>query len=616
MQRLRRSNWKRVHNIDKMLALGGSVFFCLTAIHFIFSTRWLYLITSIFGLGACLVWLFLRNKEIHLYSESKSQNIFFHLCLIYVLLFLITIIIVLTRQDIYVRPLSYFIIISLMASIIGLEVLFSKKEHYPCILLQIILLGFNLYLTQITIFSGVIGVDPWFHQMFSIKIINEGYIPGGFSYSQLPIFHLLISLTTTISNLSYKYSSSLSIGSLQLFVNILIVFLLGKHLFNEKVGLLSGLLLTIANYHLFMGSRPIPNTIACVVILLVLYILIVLRKRNNIVYTLLSLILMLVLIMTHPVASLGMAIILSVCWIISILYNHYNIRYVSFSLLSLFIVAMFGWWMYVSGHITTLSKLIEWGFSLEVFNKTPSEIMTHLQIPFLEDLFRNMAIILFFSFSIIGCLFMLSDKAIKNGASLFAVIGLTPLLIGFFSLITGHAILEERWWYLAQILLAVPVGLAIMLIYSNFNKKTIKVAFLSGTLFVITFIMILNPAANVDNNMFVKNSASLNAVYDSELQSLKTISSVWDGTIGGEGYFGNTVMTFLGYKHIPIDDMLFYGNFDSNNDSIILIREAIIDKTFTLHHIPYRLPYNPKVLLEETYFFKIYACGSVTGYVR
>lgn len=614
-----------IHNFDKVIAMGGAIFFCLIAIYFIFQTSLIYLIMSLFGLGSCILWLFIRNKKNLLsyivgINESNNKNIFYCLFIIYLLLFVISILIILTRQDVYVRPLSYFIIISIMSSIVGLEIIFSTKKHQTYILLQIILIGVSLYLTQVSLFPGVVGVDPWFHQMFSSKMINEGYIPGGSSYSQLPIFHLLVSITTIITNLSYKYSSILSIGFLQLIVNIMVIFLFGKYLFNEKVGLLSGLLLTTANYHVFMGSRPISNTIACVIILLILYILIVLRKTKPIKYTFLLLMLMLVLIMTHTVASMGLAIILLVCWGVSIMYKHENVRisrYISFSLLTFFIVAMFGWWIYASGHITTLAKLIKWGFSIDIFNKTPLEIMSYYtRVPFQEILFSNMSLILFFSFSIIGCLFMLSDKAgkKKHDSFLFACIGLTPLIVGFFSLISGHAVIEERWWYLAQILLAIPVGLAIILICSITNKKVPKVFILCGSIFVLTFIMILNPNANIDNNMFMNNSSSRNAVYDSELQSLKTISSVWDGAIGGDGYFSNTVMQYLGYRYKCIDDMLWDEDFNNCDDCIILVREAIIDKPFQLYNSSYQLKYNPKTMLDQSAFVKIYDCNTVTGY--
>lgn len=614
-----------LNNIDKAIAMGGAIFLCLIAIYSIFQTSLIYLIMSLFGLGACILWLFMRNKKHYLsylvsINESNNQNLFYYLFLIYVLLFAISIVIILTRQDVYVRPLSYFVIISLMVSIVGLEIIFSTKRHQVYILFQIILIGVSLYLTQVLLFPGVVGVDPWFHQMFSLKTINEGYIPDGYSYSKLPIFHVLVSITAIITNLSYKYSSISSIGSLQLIVNITVVFLFGKYLFNEKVGLLSGLLLTTATYHVFMGSRPIPNTIACVIILLVLYILIVLRKRSPIKYSFLLIILMLVLIMTHPVASMGMAIILLVCWGISILYNYKNIRisrYISLSLLTFFIVAMFGWWIYASGHITTLANLIKWGFSRDVFNKISPEIMGYYtRIPFQEILFSNMFLILFFSFSIIGCLFMLSDKAgkKKHDSFLFACIGLTPLIVGFFSLISGHAVIEERWWYLAQILLAIPVGLAIILICSITNKKAPKIFILCGSIFVLTFIMILNPNANTDNNIFMKNSSSRNAVYDSELQSLKTISSFWDGAISGDGYFCNSIMQYLGYRYKCIDDMLWDEDFNNCDDCIILIREAIIDKPFQLYNSSYQLKYNPKTMLDQSALLKIYDCDTVTGY--
>ena len=86
------------------------------------------------------------------------------------------------RQEVYVRPLGYFICISIMAGVVSLEILFKKRN--TLMLLQIILIGISLQLGQVLIFPNVVGVDPWYHQLYTSKILESGFIPGG-SYSKL-----------------------------------------------------------------------------------------------------------------------------------------------------------------------------------------------------------------------------------------------------------------------------------------------------------------------------------------------------------------------------------------------------------------------------------------------
>lgn len=329
-----------------------------------------------------------------------------------------------------------------MAGVVSLEILFKKRN--TLMLLQIILIGISLQLGQVLIFPNVVGVDPWYHQLYTSKILESGFIPGG-SYSKLPIFHLIISCFSLLTDLQYKYSTIISIGLLQVIVNILFVFLLGKFLFNKSVGLLSALLLAIANHHINMGFCPIPNTLGCLFILIILYLLIKLRPEKPLRCTSLVIFFMIVLIMTHTVASTGMAIALFMFWFASQIYMWFieSRDKTSLSLAVLFSAMMFGWWIYVSGHISTLARLLEWGFNIDIgfFGKSPQQVLGYLEtIPFSEQLFNNIGMFIFFSLSIIGCFFMISKKHGNSKSFVMACIGITPLAIGFFSLITGFSV--------------------------------------------------------------------------------------------------------------------------------------------------------------------------------
>lgn len=603
------------NDFDKILAQAGALFSILLFIYLFFQTgRPIYLIVSILTFCACLIWLLVRNNVTIEVSILRNKRIYQILNILYIVCFSATIFILFFRQEIYVRPLGYFICISIMAGIVSLEILF--KKCHALILLQIILLGISLQLSQVSIFPNVVGIDPWNHQMFTLKIQESGFISGG-SYSKLPIFHLLISFFSLLTGFGYKYSSIISVGFLQVIVNILFVFILGKFLFNESVGMLSALLLVLSNHHIYMGFWTIPNTLGCVFILIILYLLIKLRPEKPLRCTSLVIFFMIVLIMTHTVASTGMAISLFMFWLASQIYMWLTKSRInaSLSLVVLFSVMMFGWWIYVSGHISTLVRLLEWGFNIDIgfFGKSPQQVLGYLAtIPFSEQLFNNIGVFTFFSLSFIGCFFMISKKYGNDRSFVMACIGVTPLFIGFFSLITGFSVIEHRWWYLAQILLAIPCGVAILLLYEKINRKQIKFLFLPSVVLLLSFIMIMSPPANIDNHTFVEHSGIRYAMTGSELQALSSISAVWDGKIGGDAYY-NTVMTYTGYNNECIDDLLYYKDVSKYRDCYILIRNEIVGRPFKLYSSPYKLEYDPRKFLANNGFSKSYDCGSVEG---
>jgi len=93
--------------------------------------------------------------------------------------------------------------------------------------------------------------------------------------------------------------------------------------------------------------------------------------------------------------------------------------------------------------------------------KTPEEFRGYAAVvPLGEQLFNNLGMFLFFAFSFIGVFYMISRRGSSSSFTM-AWVGVAPLAIGFFSLISGHSVIEHRWWYFAQILLAIPLAVAV-----------------------------------------------------------------------------------------------------------------------------------------------------------
>ena len=541
-----------------------------------------------------------------------TLNIFFFLLLSY------SIISIYLRSDPYIRPLGYFISTAIMATIVANEILFlsPQKSHISFALCKIIIIGLSLEYSQIVIFPNVVGVDPWWHQWFTIKILDKGHIPEGYAYSKLPIMHLMIGMTSLVTDLGYKMATMLSISSLQVISDTLFIFLLGKFLISAKVGLLAALLLEVSNYHIRFGFWTIPNTTATILVLPIIFILLKVRNDKPLIGTLVAIYLMGILVLTHTVTAMFLAILFYAFWAgseayIKLFQDTKTIRSVTLTVSVLFSIGMLAYWTYASGHIMTLANLIKLGFDSSLLHNIYQYLS---EIPVLEQIFSNLGMFLFFSLSLIGCFYMLSKKFRNRNRVSTIIGGIVILCITFFSLIAEKKIIVGRWYYFSQILMAIPLSLSLFLLNGVFKNKFIKVFLMSISVFTLSFLLIMSPAANIDNNFLSPKSVIRSAFIESELQAMDIISKIWNGTIGGDWFSHDPYDFQFNREFVSIDDSLYTGNFSDFQDILIIVREDIWNRPLTSDML--RLKNDPYIALEEQKFSRIYNSGSAKGYLK
>jgi len=553
-------------------------------------------------------------------EELRYSTLFYiTLNILFFLLLSYSIISIYLRHDPYIRPLGYFISTALMTAIVATEILFlsSQKPHICFALCKVIIIGLSLQYSQILIFPNVVGVDPWLHQLFTLKILDNGYIPEGFSYSKLPLMHLMIGMTSLLTGLDYKTATMFSISFLQVVCDALFIFLFGKFLISTKVGLLAALLLEVSSDHIQFGYWTIPNTMGAILILPIIFILLKLRRDKPFIRTSIIIFLMGTLILTHTVASLCLAIFLFVFWlsfeVYTRLFHQKNVHSLTWTICILFSTGMLAYWSYISGHIITISNFIKLGFYgsflYEGYQYLPG-------VPLWEQLFRYLGMFLFFSISFIGCLYMIS-KQFRN-SNRFATIsgGIVILCLAFLSLIIETDIIVGRWLYLSSMLMAIPLSLSLLLINGIFKNKIIKGFLICLSVFTLSFILIMSPTANLDNHLFSPNSGIRYAFTDSEFQAMDTISRIWNGKIGGDRYSRLPYKYQLNREFTTIDDSLYAGDFIDLQGILILVREEIVNHPFQTSKGILKLKYNLHSTLENQNFSRIYNSGSSSGYLK
>ena len=90
-----------------------------------------YLLTGVLALISCLLWLAIRKShtfEFHL-PESRTLTSLCATC--FFGLYTLSVLSVYLRPELYVRPLSYFILTALMAGTIACEIFTSGRRHAP-----------------------------------------------------------------------------------------------------------------------------------------------------------------------------------------------------------------------------------------------------------------------------------------------------------------------------------------------------------------------------------------------------------------------------------------------------------------------------------------------------
>jgi hypothetical protein len=612
-------------NIDKILATMGIIFsiILILAVIFILKKESIYLLPGLLSLLSFSAWLVIRqspslshNLSIKLITKN-SKNKTLLLTTIFFILLTLSILSLYFRPNLYVRPFYYFILISLMSSIVFLEIIYNFENRFSkLILLQILIIAVNLVLSEQLLFPSLIGIDPAYHQFLTTNIFETGHILQGKNYSNIPFSQLIVAITSIFSGFYYKVAAIISIGFSEIFCIVIFFYLIGKFVYNENVGLITGLVLVITNSFIQFANWFTPNTLATLFVPIIIYLLLFKKDLEN---TLLILIFMIAINLTHPISSLWILIILSLFFIMAQIYSKRHMEYknlVSFSVLAFFAIFMLAWWMYASGIFTNLVELVLWGFNIDYTNAVP---VMPMNIPLIENIYQNLGLFISASISIIGLLYAIYTK--KFFPVLLAFSGFFTLAIGFFSLLAGTEILNVRWIDFAQIILSLQIAVVLVIFYNLVKKERLKTILLTLFIGAFSFIMITSSIANMDNNLFSPHSVvryayttpEIDAAYFFTDKSVGNISSDFDYAVNpSSSIFANDFnMNFA--RIYSLDNFLISGQINDTGN-IIILRKEIFTNPFRLQSGLYQLKFDPETQLDNMDFNKIYDSGSVIAY--
>lgn len=601
--------------LNRYITLSGIIISFFIIIYGILNKP-LYGILGITSMIAFIVWMF-YGKEIIASREnyvSKRGCIFAIMC--YFVLFTASVLVIRFRDNDFQVPLLYFFLIALMAGFIFLTALMCPRGQRFIVLLEIVLLGTNYVVAEVTIFPSVLGVDPWWHQYFTNMIVIGNQIPSGTNYSKIPLFHVLIAQSMIITGFDYK-SITVVIGSLVIIVSALIVYSFGSNILgNYRIGLIGALMVVTAESVIRMSYWFIPTSLAGIIVILAIYLIMDITIQRTIRGKITIMLLMFSIVLMHSVTALSFAIILIASYLATLVISHYTKskdNHFPITMPLIFLSVMLAWWMYVStSYMITMAEFIRNGFNFEASLGISSSIQS---IPIVESIVNNMGSFFFFSIGIIGLLYLLSSRA-SYKMKIFGIISATPLTIAFLSLIVGGYYFQDRWWYFAELMMSIPVGLAL---YSLAGDRGINLRSILVTSIVIgvVFLMIICPSANMTNNMISPNSVERLALTPSEITAMNFAHKEYSGIIATDRYYSKQAIYSQYYSISILDKGMQEFNFTSYSNNMILLRSEMLagasERDASLGDV---LSQTPEYMLNRQGFNTIANNGAVKFYLK
>ncbi|MDY9926412.1 hypothetical protein [Methanosarcina sp.] len=550
-------------------------------------------------LSACLIYIVFRKKfksEAPISpGKDRLKNV---LSLSFYLIFLISIFIY--SVNLYYRPISYFILICVLAGIIASEILYIRKgDRVAPILLQIFLLSILIRAGIYYNFPSLMGYDAYFHAGMAKLITDTGIVPPieiSSKYFYYPLAHIFVSMTQLMGGLDIKDGFFYSIGFANIF-STAGIYLIGKKLEGPQMGLLAALLINLNNHNIVTGITNItPGSLVLCYFIIILYA--IFSEKPGLVHAGLLLIATILMILTHQLTTfvvfLALVSIFAGKYLHNLLYGSSPTVVASFNYILFFVISLQTYWMFT--YVTPDTSFFEMIFKplIDVLQAGSSYSSDELIVgtvtnqDSLETLILHISYLALPFFAIGGVLTWFSrrdaEKIDKFSIALVVVI-LYSLAYGI-PLLGMRNFLTSRWFPLIAVFLVLVAASYILKLVSLFNSKKAKIPAVFIILLLFSFVMVTTPGINKDNPLVGKETTVRNQFKNIEIQAVTTLSGM---------YSGNILMDS------PYDSCLFYrdSGYDANNatyfdthqiesreingDSMILLRRSALTEPISIN---------------------------------
>lgn len=499
---------------------------------------------------ASLIYLLLRKRllacrEVDIPSK-KTTNLLLNIAF----WSLYTVTIILLYLNLYFRPTSYFILISLMAGIIAIDILFYRQGHSVLpIIVKIFALSVNIKAGIWYNFPTFSGSDVYWHSSISDIITSSGYIPpfellGQYYFT--PLSHIYVSVLQILCQENTKNS----IFAFALIISILIVFvyLVGREIAGPRVGLLAALVLSLINSVIqYAFINYTPSVLSFCYFLGIFYLLfkIVIFEQYNVPNILLLIFLSTTSIFTHQLSSFAILTAIFSMYIMHFICEfrgHGNKVWFFTRYLSLIIIVLLSQWLY--SFVTENCSFFEFisrPFIRDFFGDKSYEVTEILRgeascDPLLTTVISSLPYLIPVSFAIGGVLLWLASRDSKKMQIVAPIIIMYAIIYGV-PMIGMRNLLTHRWLPFLSVFLCLVIAAYILGIANIPRLRIAKVAIILIIVTSFCFVMIITPGINKDNPIIRGDATVRNQFTDTEVTGMDTLTSIAVGTIKADSAY-------------------------------------------------------------------------------
>lgn len=424
-----------------------------------------FLIHSMFYIiPYCIAVYFLykfKDKDLnHVISTESLKNFQFKRPFLYTFLIMYMLSIIYLNL-VTEREILLIVFLTILYFIIFLQIILT--DTHPGIILSELISTFIISVFSITLrYPYYFGnTDVFIHVDWATIVYETGRLlpPELLSpYTHYPISQLFTVIGANLFNTSVLLSNHLVLG-LIFSLSIVFIYIIFEHFFERRTVLLACLFYTVTGLIIKCGLRPIPYVIAFIFFILLFFFIlkINIQRTYRFHYLLLSILIMIVLVLSHhasPVMILGLFITYYI--ILTLLQYLTNDKKIfnPVMIVSLLIFFLFYWYYVARDYSVTLEMAVRHllfeGISIDTIS-TPIKIIYEGGIlqENIEFLLKNLPSCILVIFLIIGIGFMIKHTYQKYlwGFTIFAFINImvwVPIgsrFLNFFSLLAFDRLL-------------------------------------------------------------------------------------------------------------------------------------------------------------------------------
>jgi hypothetical protein len=513
-------------------------------------------------------------------SPNASRPLYLALLTFFVAIFSLSILLLYLYE---VRPLSYFILMALLALILLLEILFVDMAGMRplVILLQIMAYSLNLIWGVTMNYYLFVGrTDTLPHIWWAESLLKLGHVTDFFHvYQPFPLWHILCDSVYMLAGSAGPVYEILFINSGLVYgvLGIACLFLLVKKISgDERTALLSALFLSFDTIYIFYGMYSISRSIVMVLFVLLMVLLI---DRESKAKRWLAYGLSFSLIVYHTVSILFIMAILMLTYVVQKVFiktKENPIADLRF-LAGLAAMTLVYWAVNASNIIWTITDSLLQSSAGAAGLQTGSIYNTPL-----SEVFNYAQYSLFILFILIGALLILRMKTADVKLKIFAVVALAMiplsypgplLLVNTLSSTASIGRFEEYTFMFMVVTAAIGFGL----LYKN-KSRYVNAAII--LLFVaMAFLSITNDFVASDNPL-VKRPFYTYYLHESEVSGLNRLAGMAEGSLMTD-YVAVRYLEkspYMDKMHILEVDVLDDRLMIENDMDVIVVRNGELDE--------------------------------------